>query len=164
MKNIMFMLLLLVVTLFIVESPACGGGEIYNRTKEAISFAPPSIQTVYYLGKYTDSLGAPYRQMRRSLERETGFKDMLDFSYNPYQISSANALGPLQVLKSTGQFILPDERVTAYSLKNDLRQNLKAGTKYYVYLKNRYKDPVIAWQHYNGADSVNNYARYVAKD
>lgn len=153
-------MILFILGIFIVTPSAEPSGKI--KISKSMSFAPPNIQTLYYSQKYSDSLGVPYQQIRRSLEKETGFMGLFHFSYNPYQISSAGALGPLQVMKNTGRFIMRDNDIHKDDLLYNIPLNIKAGTKYAKYLLNKYS-PEVAWTKYNGSsDSVNNYGRSVA--
>jgi len=139
----------------------------YNSSsifEKYLSKSPPRIQLFYYTNYYCDIYDVPERVAWRVLRLETNYRGPLDVDYNPIQISSANALGPWQLLYSTARFMYDEKQsITKQRVLKDIRLNTKLGLKYLRYLYDIYGNWTTVAGYYNtGYPVVNNYARYVS--
>jgi len=112
--------------------------------------SPPSIQVYYYTKHYCKIYNVPEWFAFRTLKQETGYKGPSHLNYTNKQISSANALGPYQVLLSTGRDMHDDYfPLTRELLLNDIKLNTKLGVKYMAWLYNQYNNWRIVAGRYN---------------
>ena len=91
---------------------------------------------------------------------ETKYRGPFDGDYKPFLTSSAGAVGPMQIMSSTANFI-HEKEINKDSLKYDLELNISTSMKILRYLYDRYKDWGIACGYYNtGHPIVNEYAQF----
>jgi len=110
---------------------------LFNLVKDS----PPSVQLYHYTKYYCKVYNVPEWYAFRTLREETGYKGPNHLNYNPKQKSHANALGPFQVLLSTGKDMHDDYfPLTRELLLSDIRLNAKLGIKYIAWLFNQYND------------------------
>jgi len=82
------------------------------------------------------------------------------WSYNHAQGSKAGALGPMQIMPATSEFI-NKEPIGGKKLKTDIEYNVRTSMKLLRYLHNKYKKWDIVCGVYNtGKVLVNDYAMY----
>jgi len=129
--------------------------------------SPPCVQLFYYTKYYCKIYGVPERVAFRILRQETGYKGPSHLTYKPSQTSSAYALGPWQVLFSTGKDVHDDYfPLTRELLLNDIQLNTKIGIKYLAWLYNQPKSygdwERVAGFYNTGYWQVNGYAQYAA--
>ena len=136
-----------------------------NSSKNYWDHAPPSVQMVEYMLKWTDRKNIPYHQFKRAAYLETGFKGLYHFDYNPAQTSSAYAEGPMQVLYSTAKYMYPDLPFSREDLRTNIHLNIKISATYADYLRRKYRNWLLVWSFYNqgatGLEYINSYARFV---
>jgi len=121
--------------------------EIFSSLLEK---SPPCVQVYYYTKYYCKIYNVPEWFAFRILRQETNYKGPAHFNYNPSQVSKANALGPFQVLLSTGRDMYDGYyTLTRDRLLNDVRLNVKLGVKYIAWLSNQFDDWYIVAGRYN---------------
>lgn len=136
-----------------------------------IKLAPKSIQVYFYTKRYCEEFNIPEEIAFAVAKLETGYKGPDRFTYNPKQTSSADALGPYQVLLSTGRdmYVIlglgSRQDLTAEMLLNDVELNVKIGIRYLRWLNDNISTNwIIACGFYNtGYGIVNQYARDAVK-
>lgn len=128
-------------------------------------YAPPSLQLVESLLKWSEYYEVPYLYARRCAFLETGYKGPTDFFYNHARTSSAKAEGSMQVLLSTARFIHPEEIFTRADLRENIDLNTHISMRYARHLYDAYGRWILVWSYYNqggdGLKNINNYARYI---
>ena len=98
------------------------------------------------------------------LELETGYKNPLNFKYNPNQSSYANAHGAAQIQLPTGKFISGNKNLTKNDLLYNNELNIKLSAKYLNYLYKQKHNWKLALGFYNsGYWIVNSYSERVYK-
>ena len=124
---------------------------IFNANLEK---SPPCIQVYYYTKYYCKIYNVPEWFAFRILKQETGYKGPSHLIYTNKQISIANALGPYQVLLSTGRDIHDDYfPLTKELLLSDIRLNTKLGVKYMAWLYSQYNNWRTVAGRYNSGKS-----------
>lgn len=132
--------------------------DVTETLERYIDLAPKSYQTWYYTKKYLKVYkNVPVKMAKNILRQETGFTHPLDFKYNPHLTSSAGAVGPWQIMPSTGKYV-GGSQVTANKLKMDVNLNSKIGIKYLSSLIKQYGYLHAAGFYNTGYVKVNNYA------
>lgn len=128
------------------------------RGKEFLG--PPCIQMHNSIERYSEKYNIPKNIAYGVAYYETRYKGPLHWSYNHSQISSAGALGPMQVMYRTAKGVFPDLKFTEAELKNDIDLNVHCSMKYLSKLYNRHGDWKLALGAYNtGKPCVNDYAQ-----
>lgn len=122
---------------------------------------PPCIQVYDCIEFYADSFNIPKQYAYGVASLETGYNGPFHWKYKNDQISCTGALGPMQVLKSTAQWVNKDQ-VSKERLLHDIKYNVKTSMKYLKMLHNQYKNWKIVFGYYNtGYPIVNGYAEKV---
>lgn len=130
-----------------------------NNTTENNSNLPHSIQVYNNIKKYCKIYNVPERIAFKIANAESGFKGPMDLNYKSNLTSSANAVGPMQLIYSTALYMSDDKTISYNMVKNDIELNVKLSIKYLRYLFDRYKSWKIACGAYNtGRPIVNRYA------
>jgi hypothetical protein len=129
---------------------------------DIISFAPLSVQVYHHFTAWADSFNVPTKIVKGILREETNFRTPLNFGYNPYQISYADAYGPAQVQLETARWVANDETITKHDVLYNIKFNAYLSMKYIRHLKDRYGSWLTACGYYNtGYPVVNQYARNI---
>ena len=124
---------------------------------------PPCLQMYFYIEKYADSFNIPKRYAYGMANIETGYKSPMQWRYNPNQLSSTGAQGPMQILLSTARWLNKDD-VSRDKLRTDIEYNVMTAMKYIRKLKNTYKTWSRTFGYYNtGYPVPNNYAHNFLK-
>jgi len=127
---------------------------------DSIYSAPESIKIHSYILKYSKKYDVPVELSYNVIRMETGFRGPLHFKYNPHQISSGYAYGPMQILLSTARWFMNDSTITKQDLLYNTDLNVEIGIKYLSYLYDRKENWTLALGYYNtGYWKINNYAR-----
>ena len=122
---------------------------------------PPCLQMYFYIEKYADSFNIPKRYAYGMANVETGYKSPMQWRYNPNQISSTGAQGPMQILLSTARWLNKDN-VSRDKLRTDIEYNIMTAMKYVRKLKDTYKTWDRTLGYYNtGYPVPNSYATNV---
>ena len=118
----------------------------------------PSIELYYAILKYSKEFEIPTEYAFGIAYVETGYQGPLDFTYDHRQISSAGALGPMQVMPSTANWI-NKTKVDKSIVLNDIDFNVRTSMKLLRQLKDKYNSWPIVFGYYNtGYPVINDYA------
>ena len=122
--------------------------------------SPISIQMYEYIEKYSDEYNIPKYVAYNVAYKETTYRGPFDWRYNPSRISCAGALGPMQIMPSTSDWInkvdYPNQRIM-----NDIKLNIETSMKLLRKLHNKYGNWNVVCGCYNtGRPIVNDYGRY----
>ena len=129
---------------------------------DSLSDYPRSLQMYYLIEKYSDEYSIPKWIAFNIAYKETRYLGPFHWDYNPNQISSAGALGPMQVMMETSKNI-NGESVTRQKLKTDLEYNISTSMKLLRHLHDKWGDWEVVCGCYNtGKPIINEYARYCA--
>lgn len=121
----------------------------------------PSIELYYAILKYSKEFDIPTDYAFGIAYVETGYQGPLDFDYDHRQISSVGALGPMQVMPSTANWI-NKTKVDKETVLNDIDFNVRTSMKLLRQLKDKYNSWLIVFGYYNtGYPVINDYARKV---
>lgn len=91
---------------------------------------------------------------------ETGYRGPLHFGYSPDQVSRGGALGPMQVLPKTANFISTN-KISRDELLNNIDMNVCISLRYLKYLHDEFGSWPVALGFYNtGTPSINQYSKY----
>lgn len=127
-------------------------------TSEIKSTDPPCLQMYYYIEKYAEKYSIPRSYAYGIAYCETRYRGPFDWDYNHKQSSSVGALGPMQIMPSTAEFI-NSEKVSKDKLKTDIEYNVRTSMKLLRRLKDRYGDWKLVFGCYNtGRPMINQYA------
>jgi len=128
---------------------------------EIKSTDPPCLQMYFYIEKYAKEFRIPRSFAYGIAYYETRYKGPYHQKYNPAQISSAGALGPMQIMPATSRWI-NQENVSPQKLKTDISYNVRTSMKLLRHLYDKYGDWKIVFGAYNtGRPIINNYAKDV---
>ena len=127
-----------------------------------IEYAPPCVQLYSLLEEYSEQYEVPFDIAIGVAREETGYKGPFHWSYDPKQVSYANAYGAMQVQVPTANDNW-SERVTSRMLLDDLELNVHISMKLLARLKKKYGNWKVALGAYNsGRPIVNAYAVRIA--
>jgi soluble lytic murein transglycosylase-like protein len=141
------------------------GLDLNQITEKYTQTLNPSSQIYFSINKYCDIYNVPKKIAFNVATLETGWKGPKKSNkYNPHQISTAEAYGPMQVLHSTALDVWKDDSIvvktiTKNRLLNDIDFNVHTSIRYLRYLHDRYGDWTIVLGYYNtGYPKINEYA------
>lgn len=124
---------------------------------------PPALKMYFSLLHYSEKYNVPKKYAFAIAYAETGYRGPFHWDYNPAQISSANAMGPMQIMPSTANW-LAKEQISHKELKTNIPLNVELSMQLVSQLKKKYKDWKIVFGYYNtGYPIVNEYAIKVSK-
>ena len=124
--------------------------------------APACLRMYNSIEKYSKKYKVPRHVAYNVAFRETRYQGPFDWSYTPIHISTASAVGPMQIITRwshsyAGRTLTPKE------LRTDLKLNIDVSCKMLVKLKKMYKRWDLALGFYNtGYPNVNHYAQYAS--
>jgi len=152
----------LAVTTFAVTDDSIITQDEVTRMPEKINDrTPPCLQMYNYIKQYADTFDIPLRFAFGIAHTETGYNGPLHWRYNPAQISSAGAVGPMQVMVATARYINKDA-VTKETLRTDIEYNVRTSMKLLRRLYNLRGDWKTVFGEYNtGRPCINGYAHKV---
>ena len=161
---------LIFITLLIISGVLTCGFLLSNMEEENFekrlyelgsdSNSPACLQMYNLIEKKSDENGIPKHILYNVAWLETRYCGPFDWSYNPYQTSSAGAQGPMQIItryahKHAGY------HVTAKELRTDLELNIDVSCSMLKNLYKTYGRWDLALGYYNtGYPQVNDYAAY----
>lgn len=129
-----------------------------------IETAPKSLKLYYLIEKYSDVYNVPKYVAYNVAFLETGYRGPFNWSYNPHQTSSAGAIGPMQILPSTADWV-NKKKIPKSKLMNDLELNVSTSMKMLSDLYKQYRDWAVVCGFYNtGYPKVNDYGAYCANN
>lgn len=134
--------------------------QIYQYSKEVGDNKPISLDMYERLEKYSDEYCIPKHIFYNVAFLETKYRGPFDFNYRHNRVSSAGAVGPMQIMPSTANFV-NGQRVPVKLLKNDLETNIHTSAKILKLLYDKYGDWALVCGYYNtGRPIINSYARF----
>lgn len=134
-----------------------------------IKLGPPNFQVYEYIYKYHKIYDIPMDYALNCAREETGYRGFYHWTYNPYQISTADAYGPMQVQLPTAQD-MTDIPVTVNKILYDIEFNIETSFKYKRWLMDeflpyKYKEWKYVYTAYNRGlkkyKSTNIYAKNI---
>lgn len=121
----------------------------------------PSIELYYAILKYSKEFNIPQEYAFGIAYVETGYQGPLHFNYDHRQTSSAGALGPMQIMPSTANWI-NQKKIDKKIVLNDIDFNVRTSMKLLRQLKDKYDSWLVVFGYYNtGYPIINDYARKV---
>ncbi len=122
--------------------------------------SPPCLKMFEFIEHYSKEYGVPKHIAYNVAYKETRYLGPFDWDYNPNQASGVGAVGPMQVMPATSEFI-NKEKITSQRLKTDIEYNIRTSMKLLNHLHKTYKDWSVVCGVYNtGKVMVNDYALY----
>jgi len=166
MKNLIISAMIFIGILLFIESAfdVIDNGAQKSIDKIVQYRMPPCIQMYNAIDTYADKYKIPRRFAFGIAYEETRYQGPFHWDYKHDQTSFAGAIGPMQIMPSTGKMMWPKEKVTADRLKNDITFNVETSMKLLRRLYDKYGDWKTVFGAYNtGRPCVNNYAVNVYK-
>ena len=122
--------------------------------------SPTPLKMYELIDHYSDIYEIPKHIAFNVAFLETRYKGPFDWKYKPEQTSYAGAVGPMQIMPSTANFV-NKQKISKGHLKNDIELNIKTSMKLLHYLYKRYGNWNIVCGCYNtGRPIVNGYASF----
>jgi hypothetical protein len=137
-------------------------GSSYRSEKYTISEAPPCLKMFSSIEKYSREYRVPLKYALGIAYEETRYGGPFDWDYDHRKISSAGALGPMQIMPGTAKWMWGDNRITREKILGNIDFNVKTSMKLLRYLHDKYKNWKIVFGYYNtGTPCINSYAEKV---
>lgn len=122
--------------------------------------SPVSLRMYGLIEKYSKMYGVPKYVAYNVAYKETRYLGPFHWDYNPYQVSSVGAQGPMQILINTCNGV-NKSNYTRSELNRNLELNVKTSMKLLNRLYKKYNDWSVVCGWYNtGRPIVNEYGRY----
>lgn len=135
---------------------------IYEKNNQLSSVT--SLEMYELIEKYSDYYNIPKYIAYNIAYLETNYRGPFHISYKPNLTSSAGAVGPMQVMPSTAEFI-NKEPISKNNLRNDMELNISTSMKLLNYLYNKYENWAIVCGCYNtGKPILNSYALFCSSN
>jgi soluble lytic murein transglycosylase-like protein len=160
--------LILITLLIITGVLTCGFLLQAEKTKFEMKIAslgdtsnsPACLQMYSLIEKKSKEYDIPKYILYNVAWLETRYCGPFDWSYNPYQTSSAGAQGPMQIITRFAH-VHAGHHVTAKELRTDLELNIDVSCSMLDKLYKQYGRWDIVLGYYNtGYPQVNDYASY----
>lgn len=120
---------------------------------------PACLRMYYCIEKYSEKYNIPKQYAYGIAYMETKYRSPFQWGYNHKQVSSAGALGPMQIMLSTARGIWHNNSITKQKLLTDVEFNVETSMKYLSMLHKQHKNWKTVFGCYNtGQPIVNNYA------
>ena len=162
MKTMLATLVASLIVLSVIAKILVHEERIYMGASDSELPSPPCVQVHNCIEKYADEYNIPIRYAYGVAYQETRYSGPLDWDYNHAQISSAGAVGPMQIMYQTARMLFPDKNFSKEDLKNDIDFNVHCSMKLLRRLYDKYGNWKLAFGAYNtGRPMVNQYAENV---
>ena len=167
LKSLTILCLLIIASFLIFTSTKLLGTEENTRNENQIYKYvevenPIPLEMYENLEKYSNEYDIPKHVFYNIAYLETRYRGPFDWDYNPYLVSSAGALGPMQIMPSTADLICK-ENTSNKKLKTDIELNISISAKLLRKLYDKYGDWEIVCGCYNtGKPIINEYAHFCA--
>ena len=123
--------------------------------------APTPIKMFNAIEKYSSIYNIPLKYALGVAYMETRYCGPFHWKYNPSQKSCAGALGPMQIMPSTANYVW-DKNVSKSELISDIELNVETSMRVLRRLYDKYRNWKIVFGCYNtGRPCVNDYAERV---
>ena len=165
MKN--HRLFLVLVILGVLSVPVRHG--FSNKNYPGIKFyriekkdPPPCVQMYASIEKHSKKYGIPIRYALGIAYVESRYCGPLQWDYKSDVVSSAGALGPMQIMPSTADLMWDNKKVPRDKILNDIDFNVETSMKLLSKLYKKYGDWKVVFGCYNtGRPCVNSYSEKV---
>lgn len=125
---------------------------------EITESSPACLRMYDAISKWSVIYNIPKNYAFGIAKKETGYQGPFHWKYRPAQTSCVGAIGPMQIMPSTANFIWKT-KIPKSKLMNDIDFNVHSSMKYLRQLYNLYGDWKIVFGYYNtGYPKVNQYA------
>jgi soluble lytic murein transglycosylase-like protein len=167
LKSLTILCLLIIASFLIFTSTKLLGTEENTHNENQIYKYvevenPIPLEMYENLEKYSNEYDIPKHVFYNIAYLETRYRGPFDWDYNPYLVSSAGALGPMQIMPSTADLICK-ENTSNKKLKTDIELNISISAKLLRKLYDKYGDWEIVCGCYNtGKPIINEYAHFCA--
>lgn len=164
-KNLSYTTVIFVLILFfisnkkngVLSNPMVAENSPIKNHSQAVS-----LQMYDAIIKYSEMYNIPKRYAFGIAYAETRYEGPFHWKYNPKQTSCVGALGPMQIMPSTGRSMWKDRNVTNEELMNDIDFNVHTSMKLLRKLHDRYGNWKLVFGCYNtGRPMINGYAEKV---
>ncbi len=126
--------------------------------------SPPCIQVHNCIEKYAEQYDIPIKYAYGVAYQETRYTGPFDWKYDHAQVSTAGAVGPMQIMFQTARMLFPNKNFSKEDLKNDIDFNVHCSMKLLKRLYDKYGNWKLVFGAYNtGRPLVNQYAENVYK-
>ena len=126
--------------------------------------SPTPLKMYELIDHYSDIYKIPKHIAFNVAYLETHYKGPFDWKYKPGQTSFAGAVGPMQIMPSTANYI-HKQKISKGDLKNNIELNIRTSMKLLNQLYGRYGNWGIVCGCYNtGRPIVNGYAVFCIKN
>lgn len=162
-KLIAVLIFILFIFALLYKSKTAVNSDQYLKdiTEENVIYSSQSIQMYFYIKKYAAEFKIPEAYAFALAYQETRYQGPLDTNYKANLVSSAGAVGPMQILPGTADWI-HKKHVSKTQLKTDIRLNVKTSMMLLRLLHNEYHDWGLVFGWYNtGTPYVNQYSRNI---
>lgn len=138
--------------------------EVKNRSLPELGSTTPNsptpIRMYDLLHQYSDKYQIPKHIAFNIAYLETRYRGPFDWNYIPGLKSYAGALGPMQIMPSTANYI-ENKNINKVELSNNLELNIKISMKLLRKLHNQYGNWGVVCGYYNtGRPMINSYASF----
>ncbi len=121
---------------------------------------PTPLKMYELIDHYSDVYNIPKHIAFNVAYLETKYKGPFDWKYKPNLSSSAGAVGPMQIMPKTANYI-NSQKVSKDNLRNDIELNIKTSMKLLNRLHKQYSNWKIVCGAYNtGRPIINSYANF----
>ena len=158
--------ILIITSGFKINASEISDAPSMDSTKYKVTSAhyPACLKMYYCIEKYSKVYNIPKQYAYGIAYMETKFTNPFQWGYDHRQISSAGALGPMQIMLPTAKSVWNDNDITKEKLLYDIEFNVETSMKYLSILYSQYKDWKKVFGCYNtGQPIVNSYANNVYK-
>lgn len=123
---------------------------------------PPCVELYSSIERYSQKYGIPLRYALGIAHVESSYNGPLDWNYKPDVVSSAGALGPMQIMPTTADLMWGNKKVPREKILNDIDFNVETSMKLLSKLYKKYGDWKLVFGCYNtGRPCVNSYSEKV---
>lgn len=113
--------------------------------------------------KYCEQYDVPLYIAYNVAYKETTYRGPFDFKYKHNLTSSVGAVGPMQVMLATAQWINKTKKIKIDKLKNDVDYNVHTSIKLLAHLyKQKHDWNLVAGCYNTGKWITNSYSEYVS--
>lgn len=163
-EKIIVISLLLLSSLVITCSFLLKNNEETYTTEEILEASPiknpVSLRMYENLEKYSCEYDIPKYIFYNIAYLETTYRGPFHWNYKPNLTSSAGAVGPMQIMPATANFV-HRKTISIKKLKNDVVFNIETSAKLLKHLYKLYGDWSLVCGYYNtGRPIVNQYAKF----